>query len=201
MRLRLTLLVATLLPSLAGAQVTAIRAGAVVDPDAGTTARNQVILVEKGRITAIGGSVAIPAGAKVIDLSSSTISPGLVDAHTHLCMEVQPQRDANNYYLTTLRDPDSYRTIEGVVNARTMLEAGFTSARDIGNEGNFASTGNDGKRTRSREENGANFLLDASVAVAGVLRDDETAAATLLLRSGVRGVGQGVSETDFGGAA
>lgn len=138
MRLRLTLLVATLLPSLAGAQVTAIRAGAVVDPDAGTTARDQVILVENGRITAIGGSVAIPAGARVIDLSSATVSPGLVDAHTHLCMEVQPQRDANNYYLTTLRDPDSYRTIEGVVNARTMLEAGFTAVRDIGNEGNFA---------------------------------------------------------------
>lgn len=137
MRLRLALILAALLPTLAGAQITAIRAGAIVDPDAGTTARNQVILVERGKITAIGGNVAIPAGAKVLDLSSSTVSPGLVDAHAHLCMEVQPQRDANNYYITTLRDPDSYRTIEGVVNARTMLEAGFTAVRDIGNEGNY----------------------------------------------------------------
>ena len=122
----------------ASAQVTAIRAGRVVDPDAGTAAENQVILVEQGKITAIGGNVAIPAGATVIDLSTSTISPGLVDAHTHLCMAVQAQRDAGSYYYTTLRDPDALRSIEGVVNARTMLQAGFTSVRDIGNEGRYA---------------------------------------------------------------
>lgn len=138
MRLRVTAALALLLPALASAQVTAIRAGGVVDPDAGTIARNQVILVEQGRITAIGANVTIPAGATVIDLSRSMISPGLVDAHTHLCMEVQPRRDAGSYYLTTLRDPDAYRAIEGVVNARTMLEAGFTAVRDIGNEGNYA---------------------------------------------------------------
>ena len=74
-----------LLPALAlhatlvAAQVTAIRAGRVVDPDAGTIAQNQVILVEGGKITAIGGSVRIPSGATVIDLSRSTISPGLVE--------------------------------------------------------------------------------------------------------------------------
>ena len=122
----------------ASAQVTAIRAGRVVDPDAGTSVENQVILIEQGKITAIGGNVAIPAGATVIDLSTSTISPGLVDAHTHLCMAVQAQRDAGSYYYTTLRDPDALRSIEGVVNARTMLQAGFTSVRDIGNEGRYA---------------------------------------------------------------
>ncbi len=133
-----------LLPALAlhatlvAAQVTAIRAGRVVDPDAGTIAQHQVILVEGGKITAIGGSVKIPSGATVIDLSRSTISPGLVDAHTHLCMGVQEKRDAGNYYFTTLVDPDAYRSIQGVVNAKTMLEAGFTSVRDIGNEGRFA---------------------------------------------------------------
>ena len=119
----------------ASAQVTAIKAGRVVDPDAGTSAQNQVILVEGGKITAIGGSVNIPSGATVIDLSQSTVSPGLVDAHTHLCMDVQAKRDGGNYYITTLMDPDAYRSIQGVVNAKTMLEAGFTSVRDIGNEG------------------------------------------------------------------
>ena len=122
----------------ASAQVTAIRAGRVVDPDAGTAAENQVILIEQGKITAIGGNVTIPAGATVIDLSTSTISPGLVDAHTHLCMAVKPGRDAGSYYYTTLRDPDAMRAVEGVINARSMLQAGFTSVRDIGNEGNFA---------------------------------------------------------------
>jgi hypothetical protein len=50
------------------AQVTAIRAGGVVDPDAGTVARDQVILIERGRITAIGSNVQIPAGATVIKI-------------------------------------------------------------------------------------------------------------------------------------
>lgn len=131
-------LVTVLHASLATAQVTAIRAGKVVDPDAGTVAENQVILVEGGKITAIGGNVKVPSGAQVIDLSRSTVSPGLVDAHTHLCMGVKPGRDAGNYYITTLMDPDAYRAIEGVVNAKTMLEAGFTSVRDIGNEGRYA---------------------------------------------------------------
>jgi imidazolonepropionase-like amidohydrolase len=131
-------LVTVLYATLATAQVTAIRAGKVVDPDAGTVAENQVILVEGGKITAIGGNVKVPSGAQVIDLSRSTVSPGLVDAHTHLCMGVKPGRDAGNYYITTLMDPDAYRAIEGVVNARTMLEAGFTSVRDIGNEGRYA---------------------------------------------------------------
>jgi len=140
MNVRATVMLSLLMvqATLASAQVTAIRAGRVVDPDAGTAAENQVILVENGRISAIGGNVAIPAGATVIDLSTSTVSPGLVDAHAHLCMAVQARRDGGNYYYTTLRDPDAMRAIQGVVNARTMLQAGFTSVRDIGNEGNYA---------------------------------------------------------------
>jgi imidazolonepropionase-like amidohydrolase len=122
------------------AQVTAIRAGRVIDTETGTATSNQVILVENGKITAVGADVAVPQGATVIDLSRATVLPGLFDAHTHLCMSVQLQRDAASYYLTTLFDPDSYRAVVGVANARTMLESGFTTVRDIGNEGEFACT-------------------------------------------------------------
>ncbi|HEV3470779.1 MAG TPA: amidohydrolase family protein [Pyrinomonadaceae bacterium] len=124
----------------AAGQVTAIRAGRVVDPEAGTAAENQVILVEGGKVKAVGGGLQIPAGASVIDLSRSTVMPGLFDAHTHLCMTVDMQRDAGNYYYTTLNDPDSFRSVQGVANARAMLEAGFTTVRDVGNEGNHACT-------------------------------------------------------------
>jgi imidazolonepropionase-like amidohydrolase len=118
--------------------VTAIRAGRLIDPDTGTAAANQVILVSGGRITAVGADVAIPSGANVIDLSKASVMPGLVDAHTHLCMQVDNQRDNGSYYYTTLNDPDAFRAVQGTANAKAMLEAGFTAVRDIGNEGNFA---------------------------------------------------------------
>ncbi len=120
------------------AQTIAIRAGRLLDPESGTASRNQVILIEGGLIKAVGGSVSIPANAKLIDLTNATVLPGLFDMHTHLCLAVKAPRDAGKYYYTTLNDPDSARAIEGVVNARTMLESGFTTVRDVGNEGNFA---------------------------------------------------------------
>jgi imidazolonepropionase-like amidohydrolase len=120
------------------AQTTAIRAGRLVDPETGQASTNQVILVEGGKIKAVGAGVEIPRGAQVYDLSRSTVMPGLFDSHTHLCMSVNQQRDKGNYYFTTLSDPDSFRAVQGVANARAMLEAGFTTVRDVGNEGNYA---------------------------------------------------------------
>jgi imidazolonepropionase-like amidohydrolase len=118
----------------------AIRAGLLVDPEQGTATRNQVIVVQDTKILAVGANVAIPPDATVIDLSQSTVLPGLFDSHTHLCMDVNVKRDAGSYFLTTLRDPDTFRAVQGVANARSMLEAGFTSVRDVGNEGNYACT-------------------------------------------------------------
>jgi len=121
-------------------RVYAVKAGKLVDPERGATETNQIILVRGRKIEAVGPNIAIPAGAKVIDLSKSTVLPGLFDAHTHLCMTLIRERDADNYYFTTLLDPTPYRAIEGVANARDMLAAGFTTVRDVGNAGNYADT-------------------------------------------------------------
>jgi imidazolonepropionase-like amidohydrolase len=121
-------------------RVIAIKAGKLVDPEKGTTAANQIILVRGRKIEAVGANVQIPADAQVIDLSKSTVLPGLFDAHTHLCMTVKKDRDAGSYYITTLLDPTPYRAIEGVANARDMLAAGFTTIRDVGNSGNYGDT-------------------------------------------------------------
>jgi imidazolonepropionase-like amidohydrolase len=134
------LLLLTLASLPAQAQVTAIRAGRLIDPETGNVSLNQVILVEGRRIKAVGAGLAVPAGATVVDLSNSTVLPGIFDAHTHLCMTTRRQRDNGNYYFTTLLDPTGYRAIQGVANARAMLDSGFTTVRDIGNAGNYADT-------------------------------------------------------------
>src|SRR6266852_361994 len=121
-------------------QSVAIKAGKLLDPETGKTTANQIILVEGNRIKEIGGNVAIPAEATIIDLSKATVLPGLFDAHTHLCMTVIPKRDHGNYYFTTLLDTTGYRAIEGVANGMAMLQSGFTTVRDIGNAGNYADT-------------------------------------------------------------
>src|SRR5262245_54187999 len=75
----------------AHAQPVVIRAGRLVDPATGTASTNQQILVEGGVIRAVGASVSAPAGAQVVDLSDRTVLPGLIDAHTHLCLDVITQ--------------------------------------------------------------------------------------------------------------
>ena len=122
------------------AQATAILAGQLIDPASGMATADQVILVEDGRIIALGADVAVPADARVIDLSALAVMPGLFDAHTHMCLNVRHARDAGNFYFTSLLDPTGYRAIQGVANARDMLHAGFTTIRDIGNGGNYADS-------------------------------------------------------------
>src|SRR4051812_8610103 len=67
----------------AAAQIIAVRAGRLFDPRSGTLRSNQVIVIRGDRITDVGPNVAVPSGARIIDLSRSTVLPGLID--THLC--------------------------------------------------------------------------------------------------------------------
>jgi imidazolonepropionase-like amidohydrolase len=124
----------------AQAQVIAVKAGKLADPETGTVAVNQIILVEGQTIKAVGADIKIPDGATIIDLSDRTVLPGLFDAHTHLCMTLRKERDGGKYYFTTLIDSNAYRAIQGVANARAMLESGFTTVRDVGNSGNYVDS-------------------------------------------------------------
>jgi len=134
----ITLLFLAALPLLASAQITAIRAGKLIDPDTGTVSENQVILVENGRIKSVGPGPAIPAGSTVIDLSRSTVLPGLFDCHSHLCQMTTV--DNRDLFTTDIQQSTAYRAIVGVKTAREYLDSGFTTVRDVGNNGMYADT-------------------------------------------------------------
>ena len=130
----------------AHAQPVLIRAGRLVDPAAGTASTGQQILVEGGVIRAVGPNVAAPAGTQVVDLSDRTVLPGLMDAHTHLCLTTVTQGGKGLNELlqrllaSTVLETNARRALVGVVNARDMLDSGFTTVRDVGNAGNYADT-------------------------------------------------------------
>ncbi|MGA8037546.1 MAG: amidohydrolase family protein [Candidatus Acidiferrales bacterium] len=118
----------------ANAPVTAIRAGRLIDVDAGNVLSDQIILIQAGKISAVGpatgsGAVPIPSGAVVIDLSRMTVLPGLIDCHTHLA---DGAHDPSGDPLAYLKKTAEQVAYESVPNARVTLEAGFTTVRDVG---------------------------------------------------------------------
>src|SRR5712692_3777374 len=110
------------------AQVTAIKAGRLVDPGAGTVLNDQIILIRENKIEAVGKGLSIPADAKVIDLSQMTVLPGLIDCHTHLADG--PTDDGDPF--SQLKKTAAQVAFESVPNARTFLREGFTTVRDVG---------------------------------------------------------------------
>lgn len=136
----LLFLAMALAPLLASAQVIVIRAGHLIDPETGTATENQLILVENGKIAGIGTNLGIPQAAEAIDLSQYYVLPGLVDAHNHLALTYKKDPENNAYYLTSVMDSTAIRAIQAVSNGISMLNAGFTVVRDLGNAANYADT-------------------------------------------------------------
>jgi imidazolonepropionase-like amidohydrolase len=121
-------------------KIVAVRAGRLVDPESGTSATNQIILIEGERIRQVGAGLAIPPGAEVIDLSDLTVLPGLVDAHTHTAITYKEVPESNIYYLTFVLDSTPLRAIQAASNAMQLLSSGFTVVRDVGNNAMYADT-------------------------------------------------------------
>jgi imidazolonepropionase-like amidohydrolase len=113
----------------AWAQVTAIKAGHLVDPDSGGVLSDQVILIQGNTVQSVGKNLAIPAGAQVIDLSGMTVLPGLIDCHTHLA---DGDSIVNGEPLNVLKKTSAEMAYESIPNARVMLQSGFTTVRDVG---------------------------------------------------------------------
>ncbi|HET7203940.1 MAG TPA: amidohydrolase family protein [Steroidobacteraceae bacterium] len=112
----------------AGAAITVIRAGRLVDVAAGRVHTDQVIVVRGRKIVAVGaaGSTPLPAGATVLDLSNKTVLPGLIDTHTHVTSDpaTPPYHD---YGISVPR-----RALMGAHFARDTLLSGVTTIRNVG---------------------------------------------------------------------
>lgn len=123
------LAVAVAVPAVA-APSHAIRAGRVI-VDAAKPARGaSTIIVENGRILRIeDGHGPAPAGAAIVDLSTKTVLPGLIDAHVHLTGEPDDQ------FWQQATISDEYATAVGLKNALLTARAGFTTVRDLGSPG------------------------------------------------------------------
>jgi imidazolonepropionase-like amidohydrolase len=111
----------------------AIRCGRLIDGKSATARANAVILIEGERIREVGSALAIPAGAEVIDLSHSTVLPGLIDNHTHILLG--GDITAADYDEQLLKESIPFRAIRATVHVRTALLHGFTTMRDLETEG------------------------------------------------------------------
>lgn len=111
----------------ASAQVIVVKAGRLVDPDSGTVLTDQTIVIRDHKIAEVGRGLAVPSGARVIDLSSMTVLPGLIDCHTHVA-----DGQVGGEPFNVLRKTASQIVLESVTNARKMLQSGFTTVRDVG---------------------------------------------------------------------
>ena len=139
MRRLVLLLAAILLSAPALADTFILRPARVFDGVNPAPHEGWSVLVEGDRISAVGPNVAAPPGAKVIDLTGTTLMPGLIEGHSHLFLHPYNETLWDDQ---VLHEPLALRTARAVVHARVTLEAGFTTERDLGTEGaGFADVG------------------------------------------------------------
>jgi imidazolonepropionase-like amidohydrolase len=105
----------------------AVRCGTLIDGESSGTVRDAVVLIENGRISAVGTDLTPPGGMPVLDLSGYTVLPGLIDMHAHVPEPVQVA-DLSEYFRMSLEE----QLVEGRKHAEATVRAGFTTVRNVG---------------------------------------------------------------------
>jgi imidazolonepropionase-like amidohydrolase len=133
------LLLGFLFLSIAGrAQNTVIKAGHLFDSRTGKMLSNQVIIVKDGRILEVGPDLKYKNTDNIIDLSKSWVLPGLMDCHVHITSNY-PHRKYNGIASVFVTESNAFRALRGAFVAEQFLMSGFTTIKDIGNDGNYAT--------------------------------------------------------------
>ncbi len=114
-------------------QTTIIKCGKLIDGKSDVAMDKKAIVVDGNFIREVIDWSAIPADAKVIDLSAKTVLPGLIDCHTHVL--IQGDITSEEYDAQLLKESIPYRTIRATAACKTALMNGFTTIRDVETEG------------------------------------------------------------------
>ena len=116
----------------------AIRAAHLIDGKSNAPVENPVVLIVGDKITAVGPNLPIPAGTRIINLGGLTLLPGLIDAHTHLLLQMdgtEAEHQDDEMLRVVATQSTAARALLGAKLGREDLEAGITTVRDLGNSG------------------------------------------------------------------
>lgn len=115
---------------------TYIKAGYLYDSKNNTLLQNKLITIKGTKIISVSDFKTIPKNAEIIDLSDYTVLPGLIDAHTHVLFSQEANEDFAEHSIHTLTmESDALRVLRGSKRAKSYLDHGITSIKDLGNSG------------------------------------------------------------------
>ncbi len=115
-----------------------IIAGALYDSEKNIIVKDQIIQIIDEKIVNIGTNLNIPKNARTIDLSDNLVLPGLIDGHTHVLFDQELKDDFSEHSIHTLvLESEGLRILRGSKRARSYLDVGITSIKDLGNSGPF----------------------------------------------------------------
>lgn len=111
-----------------------LKAGKLYDSENNIFVKDLEILIRGNRIAKVGKSLDIPENTEIIDFTNATVTPGLIDAHTHLLLE---QKITDELVNDGILHSGESRLLRAISIGKTYLNAGFTSVRDLGNSGQY----------------------------------------------------------------
>lgn len=115
-----------------------IKAGLLYDSKENKLLKNKLIHIQGTKIISVGEFKSLPKNSQAIDLTEYTVLPGLIDAHTHVLFSQDANEDFSEHSIQSLTmESDALRVLRGSKRAKSYLDQGITSIKDLGNSGSY----------------------------------------------------------------